>query len=147
MSLLRHSSKPFGRHRLLFINERSDTMMLTDIISAACTWEVVCSPYTPHTPFGSPLLIVWDTARTITILACVVTLTMIPKGYSVCVTSGQRARLFALVLWLLQDITTEATHLGDDASIRLLFNLGAALIGLYGIYMMRKELPAQPLES
>lgn len=122
-------------------------MILADILAEPCTWNVVCSPYTPHTPFGSPLLILWDSARTLTILACVVTLAFMPTVFYTCVTPGQRARYFALVLWLLQDITTESTHLGDDASIRLLFNMGAALIGLYGVYMMRKELPSQPLES
>jgi|SRR5882762_7350943 len=121
--------------------------MNINLLAEVCTWNIVCSPYTPHTPFATSMLILWDTARVITILACVVTLVWMPSAFASCITHGQRARYFALLLWILQDITTESTHLGDFASIRLLFNMGAALLGMYGVYMMRKEFPARSIES
>jgi hypothetical protein len=51
--------------------------------------------------------------------------------------------VLALAFWTLQDIVTEAEHLGDDASIRLLFNLASALLALYGMAHFRGGTPAR----
>lgn len=109
----------------------------------SCTVAIVCSPNGPGTPFGSPILVLFDTLRFLCIVSCLVTLAMTPKVYHLLNTSGQRARVHALILFMLQGITTESEHLGDYASARLAFNLAAAGWALYGMWQMRREYPAK----
>lgn len=115
---------------------------MTDYLTS-CTVPVVCSPNGPGTPFGNGWLALFDVLRIVCILTCLLTLGVTARVYGELGASGQRARVHALMLFMLQAVTTESEHLGDYASARLLFNLAAALWALYGMWQMRQEYPAK----
>jgi hypothetical protein len=109
----------------------------------ACTASVVCSPNGPGTPFSNGWLALFDCLRVVCVLTCLATLAVTARAYGCAQVAGQRARVIALMLFMLQAITTETEHLGDYASARLLFNLAAAVWALYGMWQMRQEYPAE----
>jgi hypothetical protein len=109
----------------------------------SCSVALVCSPDGPGTPFGTPLIALFDTIRVVCVLAALATIGFTLPAYPKMSSGGQRARMVALLLFTLQAITTESEHIGDYASLRLGFNLAAVLYGLYGIWQLRREEPAQ----
>lgn len=111
--------------------------------SVSCVWSVTCNPSGPDTPFGTPVLALWDLFRCLTLAACLLILVTSPAAFGRCGEVGQRVRILAAILWTLQTITTEAIHLGDEASLRLLYNGGGAILFAYGIWRMRTEQPAR----
>jgi hypothetical protein len=115
--------------------------VLTLWLGVGC--PVLCNPDGPHTPFGTPLLAVFDALRLLAILGGLWVIVQTPTAMRRCVTSPQRARFIALALWALAVITTEAEHLGDTAGIRLALNLAATGYALYGLRGFRTETPGE----
>jgi len=113
------------------------------VFPSSCTIALVCSPDGPGKPFGTAWIALFDSVRVICVLAALITLAFTPGVYEHLRAPGQRARMIALTLFTLQSITTESEHIGDYASLRLLFNVAAVLYGLYGILQLRKEEPAR----
>jgi hypothetical protein len=113
--------------------------VLTVWLGVGC--PVLCNPDGPHTPFGSPLLALFDTVRVVAILAGLWVIVQIPTAMRRCVTNAQRARFVALGLWAMAVITTESEHLGDVAGIRLALNVAAVGYALYGLRGFRTETP------
>jgi hypothetical protein len=111
----------------------------------ACSFAPVCSPDYPGHPFGSLWLSVFDCARVLCVLIALVTLAAQPAALARVTQPGQRARLAALSLLSVQAIVTELEHLGDDASLRLVINLAAVLLALYGTLALHHETPAAAL--
>jgi hypothetical protein len=67
-----------------------------------------------------------------------------PRAMARAKSSGQKARFLSQLLLVLVAAGTELEHLGDYASSRLLFNLVALALGLYGFSRyFRHELPAE----
>lgn len=113
--------------------------MATMWLGVGC--PVLCNPDGPHTPFGTPLLALFDALRVLAILAGVWVIVQIPTAMRRCETGPQRARFVALALWAMAVITTESEHLGDVAGVRLALNLLAVGYALYGMRGFRTETP------
>lgn len=116
------------------------------MLANSCTTIVVCNPGGPSTPFATWWLILFDTIRSLCIVADVVVITQVPRALARCRTSAQRARFIAFALWALVVITTEAEHLGDGAGIRLALNVTATGYALWGMWGFRMETPGQDTE-
>lgn len=110
---------------------------------SSCSVTLLCSPDGPGTPFGNGWIALFDSVRVVCVLAALATIGFTLPAYPKMSSGGQRARMVALLLFTLQAITTESEHIGDYASLRLGFNLAAVLYGLYGIWQLRREDPAQ----
>jgi hypothetical protein len=104
-----------------------------------------CGPAGPSTPFATPVLSLLDLARVACLLcAAVVIVALGPRAMARATTPGQKARFLSQLLLVLVAAGTELEHLGDYASSRLLFNLVALTLAVYGFTRyFRYELPAK----
>lgn len=100
----------------------------------------LCSPDTPSTPFGSPLLDVFDTLRVICYLTTVVIVVYAVVMATRTPYPTQRARLAALAGFSLITLGTEIEHLGDGASWRLFSTIVVTVLAVYGMWGMTREL-------
>src|ERR1044072_224780 len=93
------------------------------------TW--LDAPDGPSTPFGSPVLIVLDVIRVLTMLISGYALVRCFRALFHYEEPHQRARFLALGLILLNVCGTEFEHLGDYAHYRLGFNFLASMLSIY----------------
>lgn len=116
-------------------------MLITAWLGVGC--PVLCNPDGPHSPFGTPLLSLFDLVRLVCILGGVAVIVQVPTALRRCTTGAQRARFIAFALWAMTVITTESEHLGDIAGVRLALNLAATAYALFGMWGFRMETPGE----
>jgi hypothetical protein len=97
----------------------------------ACPW--LCSADGPSTPFGSVGLSIADSFRLICFALGLVSLSYIPAGLFYAGGRGHRMRFYALAAFILVAVTTEAEHMGDTPSYRLVLNVVGCFAAVYGL--------------
>lgn len=115
----------------------------------AAIWKWLDAPSGPDLPFGSPLLIVLDAIRILTVLASGFILVRCFRYLFVFPEPHQRARFVALGLIALSVAGTEFEHVGDYAHYRLALNFLGSLIAIWGlkpVLPFAKPQPEQPDE-
>ena len=100
-----------------------------DDIGAAFEW----SPDDPATPFAGPYFWIMDGVRvgTAVLAIGIIVLSILAARQ---VGPRQAARFAALAVFALTTGITEIEHLGDRPSPRMLLNLAAAALGLWGVF-------------
>lgn len=66
----------------------------------------LCSPNGPGTPFGGPVMAVWDTARAATILAALAVVVVTPRVAAAAATRWQALRFYAVALFAVVAATS-----------------------------------------
>ena len=102
---------------------------------------LLCAPDDPSTPFGSPLLALYDGLRVLMALVTLAVVVATPWAISRCFTSGQRSRFIALALYAVALMITNTDHLGDEVGVRFVVNLAAVAYSAHGLWRFRREAP------
>lgn len=105
---------------------------------------IFCNPVGPSLPWGTPLLVLFDTARSLIMIGCLAVIVQVPRHVRRTQTSGQRSRLIAHAMFAIIVVDTEIDHFGDYASMRLPLSLVAIGYSIHGMWQLRHELAAQP---
>lgn len=94
---------------------------------------LLCAPDGPSSPFGDPYLLIIDSVRlgTIILAAVVVCLSVVAMRR---LDNPQGTRFLSLAVFALVACLTEIDHFGDYASYRLLLNVVACALGVYGTW-------------
>lgn len=98
---------------------------------------LACSPEGPSTPFGTPVLAVFDALRALCMIAGLVVIVVTPTVVLRAGHWGQAMRFAALCAFCLVAVDTRMEHFGDYPSVRLLVDLlgtAAALLGIWSFF-------------
>lgn len=120
---------------------------MTTNIPIECWLNVLCTTAAPGRPFSTPLLVLFDSIRLIVLILCVINLVLTTVHFDKLSAPGQRNRMLSGVLWTLQTLTTESIHLGDQATMRLIFNSLATVAFFYGLWQVHTAARSVPIES
>jgi hypothetical protein len=96
-----------------------------------CPW--LCSAGGPSEPFSNLPIGIADSFRLLCFLLGLVCLSLLPLGIAHAATRDHRMRFYALGAFILVAVTTEAVHMGDTASYRLVLNTLGCLATTYGL--------------
>lgn len=95
---------------------------------------LACTPVGPDEPFGSPLLVVVDTLRILSLLGGVFVVIVTPSIILRVAHWGQAVRFGALFGFCLVSIDSRLEHLGDYPSLRMLFDVAAIVAAVVGVW-------------
>lgn len=118
-------------------------MLLQWIDLTVC--PVFCNPHGPNTPFATPLLVVVDVLRVVSVVGALLIVALVLRVFRRVEVSGQRSRFLAFALFALVVANTEMNKIGDYPSLRLPMSLAAVIYAVHGMRsVLTLELPAQP---
>jgi hypothetical protein len=113
-----------------------------ELLWAGCN-PIFCNPNGPHLPFGTWYLIIFDTARLVTVLAAMGVIMATGTAWArSCSHGGQRDRYLALAIFAVVVASTEVENIGNIASYRLVLSMTGVALAIRGLWRFRHEQPA-----
>jgi hypothetical protein len=103
-----------------------------------CPW--LCSADGPSQPFSTPLIVVSDILRLVCSLLGLICLSLLGTAVAYAGSRDHRMRFYALGAFILVAVTTEAVHMGDDPSYRLILNVLGCLAATWGLWRFDQQI-------
>lgn len=107
--------------------------------SASFGCPFLCNSDGPGTPFATPLLIVSDIVRTMSVIAGFIIIVCTPVAIAKTTTRSQYARFIGLALFVVALTNSNAHHFGDNPNVGSVLGFAAIGFCLYGLMVYLRE--------